>query len=246
MLAKDIMRREIISVSVSATVMQAVTLMLQHGISGLPVVDASGALAGIVTEGDFLRRGELGTQRRRPHWLEFFVGPGRLADEYVHASGRNVREVMTEDVCTVTEATPLEEIVKLMEKHRIKRVPVLRERRLVGIVSRSDLLRAFAALAQETQPSTASDAAIQARIVAELNKQPWGPLAQLNIVVRNGIVELWGAITDERERQAIIVVAENTAGVKRVRDHLVWIEPMSGMAVLPEDPEPATGQPTAG
>jgi CBS domain-containing protein len=137
----------VISVLADETILKAVQLMLQNRISGLPVVDSLGNLVGIVTEGDFLRRREIGTQRQRPKWLEFLIGPGRLAAEYVHASGRRVDEVMTPDPDTVTEDDSLEAVVELMERRRIKRLPVLRDRRIVGIVSRANLMHALAALA---------------------------------------------------------------------------------------------------
>ena len=127
MKAKDVMTQRVISIAPDANVLQAARLMLQNRISGLPVVDAAGALVGIVTEGDFLRRSELGTEKQRPRWLEFLIGPGKLASEYVQASGRKVEEIMTTDLHTIGEDTPLEDVVHLMEKHRVKRLPVMRD-----------------------------------------------------------------------------------------------------------------------
>lgn len=235
MKVRDVMTWKVVSVEADATIMRAARLMLQNKISGLPVVDGSGNLVGIVTEGDFLRRGEIGTQRHRARWLEFLIGPGRLANEYVRACGRKVDEIMTHDLYTITEDTGLEEVVQLMEKHRIKRLPVVRGRQLVGIISRANLLHALASLAGEAKSPAGDDAAIRERILAECSKQPWAP--QVNVVVRNGVVELWGTITDERERQAFTVAAENVPGVKAVRDHLVWIEPTSGMVFLSGEDE---------
>ncbi|HMF20520.1 MAG TPA: CBS domain-containing protein, partial [Pseudolabrys sp.] len=140
MRAADVMTVQPVSVSPDASILEAIRVMLQRRFSGLPVVDASGALVGIVTEGDLLRRTETGTQRKRPRWIEFLIGPGRLATEYVHASGRKVREVMSQDVQAVTGDTPLEEIVRLMERHQIKRLPVVDSGKLVGIVTRANLL----------------------------------------------------------------------------------------------------------
>ncbi len=228
MQVRDVMTRKVISVGANEPVLKAVHLMLQNRISGLPVIDAAGNLVGIVTEGDFLRRGEIGTQRRRPKWLEFLVGPGRLATEYVHAAGRKVDEVMTSDPCTVTEDDSLETVVELMERRRIKRLPVLRDGKMIGIVSRANLMHALASLARDSQAPTGNDAAIRDGILRALDKQPWAPT--VNVVVKNGVAELWGTITDERERQACVVTAENAAGVNEVHDHLVWVEPMSGMA----------------
>jgi CBS domain-containing protein len=234
MLARDIMTPRVISIEAEAPVMWAVRLMLQNRISGLPVLGPKGELVGMVTEGDFLRRGEIGTQRHRSRWLEFMIGPGRLADEYVHASGRRVDEVMTRNPITITEDTPLDSAVDLMERHRIKRLPVVRNGGLVGIVTRANLMQALLSLAAEPQAPSGDDPAIRAQILGECEKQSWAP--SINVVVRGGVVELWGVLTDERERQALIVTAENVPGVKAVHDHLVWIEPASGFVFQsPED-----------
>jgi CBS domain-containing protein len=235
MKAHDVMTWGVISVQSNASVMRAVQLMLQNKISGLPVVDDKGSLVGMVTEGDFLRRGELGTQRRRPRWLEFLVGPGRLAEEYVHACGRKVDEIMTPDPYTVSVDAPLDEVVRLMERHRIKRLPVVEDGKPVGMVSRANLLTAFASAGREKAGPTADDAEIRERILAECANQPWAP--QINVVVKNGVVELRGCITDEREREAFIVAAENVPGVKAVHDHLVWVDAMSGMVFLSQEDE---------
>jgi CBS-domain-containing membrane protein len=157
-----------------------------------------------------------------------------LADEYTRTHGRRVDEMMTRDVVTAVEDTPIESIAQLMEDRRVKRLPVVRDGKVVGIVSRANLLRAVGAAAVRTHPAAASDTAIRTRILNEIDRQPWGPRASVNVVVNNGVVHLHGAILDDRERQALIVLAENTPGVKDVRDHLVWVEPMSGM-VLPPD-----------
>jgi len=235
MKAHDVMTWGAITVEADASVSRAVRLMLQNKISGLPVLDSDGRLVGMVTEGDFLRRGELGTERRRPRWLEFLVGPGRLAAEYVQSSGRKVSEIMTSEVQTITPETPLDEVVRLMERHCIKRLPVVQDGKLVGIVSRANLLHALASVAREVKSTASDDATIREQIMAECAKQPWAP--HVNVVVRDGVAELWGVITDERERQAFIVAAENVPGIKAVRDHLAWVEPTSGMIVLSEEDE---------
>ena len=233
MKARDVMTRNVISVEPGEPVMRAVRLMLQNRISGLPVIDKNGRLVGIITEGDFLRRGELGTERRRPRWLEFLVGPGRLATEYVRAQGRKIDEIMTPDPDTISEDTPLEQIVQSMEKHRIKRLPVVENGKLTGIVSRANLMHALASLAPEVKPGASDDAVLRRQILDEFNKQPWAP--GINVVVRDGVAELWGVIMDERERQAFIVAAENVPGVNAVHDHLVWVDPTSGMAFLADE-----------
>jgi CBS domain-containing protein len=236
MQVKDVMTRNVISVEAGEPILKAARLMLQNRISGLPVIDATGKLVGIVTEGDFLRRGEIGTQRHRPKWLEFLVGPGRIAAEYVRASGRRVDEVMTPDPLSITEDDSLEAVVEQMERYRVKRLPVIRGGHIVGIVSRANLMHALVSLARnDTQAAAGDDSAIRDRILASLGEQPWAPL--VNVVVKNGIAEFWGAIMDDRERQALIVAAENISGVKEVHDHLVWVEPASGMAFLSAEDE---------
>ena len=231
MKAKDVMTSDVLTVDQDASVLEAVRLMLHRKISGLPVVDASGTLVGMVTEGDFLRRSEMGTERHHPRWIEFFMGAGRLADEYVHASGRKVREVMTPEIHAVTEESPLKDVVAMMERHSIKRVPVLRGRVLAGIITRSNLLRAMAGLTRDVHPASADDKAIRATLLAEMKKQPWAPMAVTDVDVANGVVTLSGVVLDDRQRVALRVAAENIPGVKKVEDHLVWIEPMSGTVI---------------
>ena len=239
MKAKDVMTSPVISVEPDASIWQAVRIMLQRRISGLPVIDQKGSLVGIVTEGDFLRRAETGTQRRRPNWLEFLMGPGRLADEYTRSHGRKIQDIMTADPLTVTEDMPLDEVVHTMEKRRIKRLPVVRGNEVVGIVTRANLVHALAGVARELMPTTASDEAIRTRLLTELAKEAWAPVTLIDVIVRNGVVELWGTITEERQRQALVAAAENVPGVKAVHDHLGWVDPMSGMALYQPNEEPA-------
>ncbi|HEY6027837.1 MAG TPA: CBS domain-containing protein [Pseudolabrys sp.] len=232
------MTRRIVSIAPDATVLQAARLMLQHHISGLPVVDASGTLVGILSEGDFLRRRETATERRRSRWLEFLMGPGKIAAEYTHSHGEKVSEVMTDEARTVDEDTDLEAVVELMERHRIKRVPVMRAGKMTGILTRSNLMHAMVSMARSETAAPKGDADIRERLLSEIQAQDWAPAATVNPVVRNGVVELWGAIMDERQRAALQVAAENIPGVKAVKDHLVWIEPTSGMVI--EAPGDAT------
>jgi CBS domain-containing protein len=238
MKASDIMTRRVITIGRHASILEALRLMLQNRISGLPVVDQDGRLVGMVTEGDFLRRTETRTERGRSRWLQFLLGPGRLADEYVHSHGRKIEEVMTPEPYAVSGDTPLNQVVRLMEKHHVKRLPVVDDGRLVGLISRADLLHALASLARDVPPAAGNDAEIRARLLAELADKPWSP-ARLNVVVRNGQVELSGVILDERSREAIKVAAENVRGVKIVHDHLVWVEPMSGVVLYSQEDEAA-------
>lgn len=229
--AADIMTRTVISVTPDTTIAEAARLMLAHRISGLPVLDCRGAVVGMLTEGDLLRRAEIGTERQRPRWLELLLGPGRLAREYVDTHARRVSEALTSDVVSVMPQTPLGELVRLMETRHVKRLPVVEGGRLVGIVSRADLVHALLDVLGEPQPGTHSDAEIRDRILAEISRQPWGPRSSIDVVVRDGIVEYSGAITDERERTALQVLAETIPGVKEVKDRLVWVDPTSGVAI---------------
>jgi CBS domain-containing protein len=236
MKASDIMTPQPISVTPETMIAEVAGLMLQHHISGLPVTNAKGQLVGVVTEGDLLRRVETGTQRSRPRWLEFLLGPGRLAADYVETHARKVGEVMTGEVVSVAPGDALESVVQLMEKHHIKRVPVVDGGSLVGIISRADLVHALlntlthdAAKAKEFQ----TDDQIRAAILSVIDKAPWGPRSSVEVTVNAGIVDLNGAVTDDRERIALKVAAERTPGVKAVRDHLIWVEPNSGFVVPP-------------
>jgi len=229
MKAGNVMTRKVVSIRPNASIAEMVRLMLDNRISGLPVIDDDGELVGIVTEGDCLRRAETGTERKRPRWLEFIIGPSRLAAEYIHAHSRKVAEVMTQAPITITEDTALDDIVHLMETHRIKRLPVVRDRKVVGIVSRADLLHALASAAKSIPTGTPTDAAIRDQLVTELAKQPWAP--QLNATVRDGVVDLWGIVLAAHQREAAIVAAENILGVKAVRSHVAWVEPVSGMVI---------------
>jgi len=235
MRADQIMTRNLITISPKAGVADAIAKMLEFRIGGLPVVDSAGAIVGIVTEGDFLRRTEIGTERKRPRWLEFITGPGSLAGEYVRTHGRRVDEVMTVDPVTISEDADLDDVVRLMEKRRIKRVPVTRGDTMVGIVTRANLLHALASLSREASPAALDDAAIRARVIAEFERQPWAPKNLIEVVVRNGVVDLWGVIVADHQREAAGVVAENVPGVKSVRNHLAWVEPVSGMVIAGPD-----------
>ena len=242
--ASDVMTRNIFSVRPDATVAEAIRTMLDKQISGLPVIDEAGRLVGILTEGDLLRRGETGTERQRPRWLEILMGPGRLAGEYVRTHGRKVDAIMTRDLVSVAPDTPLKEVVELMERRRIKRVPVLDGDVPVGILSRADLLRALADALEEKPAPPASDEEIREHILAELAKTAWVPRDGLAITVANGIVDLNGVILEEKERDALRVAAENARGVKGVQDHLVWVEPVSGTVIEAPQQEPRATKPS--
>lgn len=231
MKAADLLTSLVVTVTPDATIEYAAQLMLQYRISGLPVTDSDGAVLGIVTEGDLLRRAETGTDKRHARWVSLLIGSGRLAQEYVHTHGRKVGEVMTERVFTVTPETPLADLVALMETKHVKRVPVVDQGRLVGIVSRADVMAALVGLLSEKPAGAATDTEIRNQILAEIDRQPWGPRGSVDVIVTNGVVVLKGAIPDERERAALCVAAENVPGVKAVHDRLVWIDSVSGIVI---------------
>jgi CBS domain-containing protein len=235
MRAHQIMTRSVISVTPDTTVVEAANIMLKRHVSGLPVVDDTGKLVGIVSEGDFVRRSEIGTQRKRGRWLKFILGPGTSASDFVQEHGRRVSEVMTTSPITITEDTALAEIVDIMEQNNVKRLPVVRGDRVVGIVSRANLLQTVASLAHQIPDPTADDDHIRSRIIDALEKNDWCPFG-LNVIVRDGIVHLSGVITEERARQAAIIATENVDGVKKVHDHLCWVDTISGVYLnSPED-----------
>lgn len=235
MRAHQIMTKDVITVTPQTTIEEAAKIMLQTHISGLPVLNDAGRLVGIVSESDFLRRSEIGTGRKRFSWLQFILGAGRVASEFVRERGRKVGDVMTPDPITVDEETPLEDLVRLMEKNDIKRLPVMSGRTLKGIVTRSNLLQAVASMAHEIPDPTADDDHIRDRIIRTVNQTDWRPIG-FKVTARNGVVHLHGIITTDQARQATIVAAENTAGVKEVHDHLCFVDTWSGFYVeSPED-----------
>jgi len=236
MKAADVMTRDPVTTGPEAALQEAASLMVSHRISGLPVIEAGGTLVGMITEGDLLRRVELGTAGPPAGWLAALLAPGRAVSDYVRTHSNKVRDVMTAQVISITPETPLAEVVALMQAHQVKRFPVLQSSRLVGIVSRADLLRALVQLLPERYVATLSDAELRKRLLAEIDRQHWAPRSSINVTVENGVVELQGAITDDRERAGLRVIAENTPGVRGVRDRLVWIEPLSGTVIDPPRP----------
>ncbi len=238
MKVQEIMTTQVITVRSDSSLQDAIATMLERGVSGMPVVDALGRPVGMLSESDLLRRTELDTERKRPRWLAFLMGPGRLAAEYTHTHGRIVAHVMTDKLYSVAPETPVREVVQLMERRRIKRLPVLENGQLVGIVSRANLLRALALATTALPAGSKSDEEIRERLASELASTEWAPRYMIDHIVQNGAVHLYGTILDEREREALCVAARNTPGVTEVHDHLVWCEPVSGAVLgLPAEPD---------
>lgn len=217
MLAKDIMTATVISIPNDGTVEQAVQLMLDHHVSALPVIDAKGELAGLISEGDLMRRVREPDDTRRSWWLEIFAGVDENAQDFVKLRSQRVADVMTRKVISVQEDVPVGQIAKLLEKHRIKRVPVLRGSQVVGIVSRSNLLHALSRADHSGLPvSSADDRALRVRIDTALKEVPMGASNLVNFEVESGNVVVHGLVESDMEANAIRVAIENVPGVHKV------------------------------
>jgi CBS domain-containing protein len=221
MKAADVMVTDVITVRPEMTVQEVAEILLDNRISAVPVVDADGHLIGIVSEGDLIRRAEIGTDKRRSWWLNLLTLPEIRASEFVKSHARKVADVMTQRVITATEDASLGEIATLLEKHGIKRVPIVRGDRVVGLVSRANLLQAFASSSADATVSVSQDdQAIRQQVLEQIRSQPSGMPWLLTVTVRDGVVELWGPVQSEEQRSAIRVAAEVTPGVKTVKDNL--------------------------
>ena len=220
MRAIDVMTSQVVTAMPQMTVQDMAKLMINNRISGIPIVDEDRQLVGIVTEGDLLRRAETGTERRHSRWSEWFSPNSRLAAEYVETHAKRVADIMTCGVVSVGEFATLGEIADVMETRRIKRVPVVHGGKLVGIVSRADLLRLLAS-GGVTAPDDESDRAIRSRLFTELRNQKWTRLNEADIVVSDGVVHFWGVVGSDEERRALRIAAENIAGVRGVEDHSI-------------------------
>ncbi|TPJ86075.1 CBS domain-containing protein [Mesorhizobium sp. B2-5-12] len=228
MIAKDVMTSPVIAVGPDSTVDEVAGILLSHGISAVPVIDR-GALLGIVSEGDLIRRAEIGTAPQgRSWWLHLFTNNAVQAEGYVKSHSDHVVDVMTQQVATVVESTPVAEIATLLEHNRIKRVPVLRDGQVVGIVSRANLVRALVIARKGWRaPALHDDSSIRMEIVDALRSESWP--SSSDVIVNNGVVTLWGTYLSEQERKASIVLAENTAGVRAIDDHRIPLDMTYGL-----------------
>jgi len=218
--AQDIMTAPAITASPQASILDVVTLMLENRISALPIVDEGGAVVGLVSEGDLIRRSEIGARDYSSWWLAAVGGKVRLAEEFVKTHGMSAADIMTEDVVIVTADTPVWQIAETLEKNKIKRVPVVSDGALVGVVSRANLLQALAAQREKLLETPSSDDRnIRDALINTLDSEAWSDLSHLNIVVLDGVVHYWGIVRSDAERQALKVAAEEIAGVHDVVDH---------------------------
>lgn len=244
MKAADVMTTAPITVHEETPILEVVSLLLNLQISGLPVVDKDGRMIGIVTEGDLLRRSELGTEIKRPHWKELFLNPGKLARDYIQSHALYAGEVMTANPLTVNPDTPLDEVISLMENFGIKRVPVVDGGdNLQGIITRVDILKSLRCVLENNRTPGDSfglmmgDDSVRKNILDKINGQPWAPQSNIRVSVKNGVVDIYGTILNESFRQALVTLIEETIESKNIRDHLVYIEPITGLYILPEDKE---------
>lgn len=227
--ASDVMTVRVVTIGPEATVQQAAKLMLEREVSALPVVDTSNRLIGIISEGDLVRRVETGTERKPSWWLSFLSGADQLAHDFVKAHGTRVSDVMTKDVIAARPDTPLSEVARLLEDNRIKRVPVVEEDLVIGVVSRANLLQALASAKPRAGAAQTSDSELRDTIIDKLTAQPWSHPSMLNPIVTEGVVDLWGMVLSATERKAVRVLVEETPGVRGVNDHLAVRQMPSGI-----------------
>jgi len=232
MQVRDVMTTDIRAVSPDATIEDVIAIMTTQRVSGVPVVDAKGLLVGILTEGDLLRRAETGTgDHLRPLFLDLLIGSSREAADYIRTHSRRVGDLMTAHVLTVTETDQLRDVVRLMERRRIRRVPVVREGRLVGIVSRFDLIAALGRALSVSAASPATDAEVTAEVEHALQTGPWLARSSIGVRVEHGVATLEGIIHDASMRDPIRVAVQNVRGVTEIRDRIVFVEPSTGTIV---------------
>jgi CBS domain-containing protein len=226
MQAKDLMTTSVITVAPDTQVREAAQIMLRHRISAVPVVDSAGKLVGIVSEGDLLHRAEAGTERRRSWWLDLIASPESRAYDYVKSHAVHVRDVMSTNTITVSPETSISEIAEILEERRIKRVPVTSAGRVVGIVSRADLLHGVAT--SKVDGTAPGDSAIREAVMTRMHNETGVRDWLMNVTVANGVVHLWGIVSTEIERKAVRVAAETVNGVKDVEDHLTMVKEYGG------------------
>jgi CBS domain-containing protein len=221
MKARDVMVPHVITIHPDLDVKAVANTLVANGISAVPVVAIDGSIVGIVSEGDLMRRVVSGAERKRSRWLEIFSSPEQLMAEFAKSHGRKAADVMTRQVISVDPDTSLQEIAHLLEKHGIKRVPVIENGRLVGIVSRANLVQVLASRGLAFVDLAVSDEALRNVIISSLRELPWtGAMAAVDVTVDRGIVNLWGVVHDEEEKNAIRIATERTPGVQAVNDHL--------------------------
>lgn len=221
--AIDVMVKNVVTVQPETNVADAIKLLGKHDVSALPVVDAANNLVGVISEADLLRRVEIGTEKHRPWWVEAVTGATTLAHEFAKSHGKLVHEVMTTDVITASETTPISEIASLFERKRIKRVPIVKDGKLLGIVSRSNLVQALATTMEQPAgtPASQRDREIRLEVLDRLKHQPWTDFGERNVTVSAGKVHVWGLVGSKDEHDALIALAEGVPGISGVVDETI-------------------------
>jgi CBS domain-containing protein len=219
MKARDVMVSPVMTVKPHSTVKELANMLIEKRISAAPVIDDEGKLVGMVSEGDLMHRAESGTERQHSWWLRLILDENELATDYIKSHTHKVADIMKKHLITATPETPLNEIATLMEQNGINRVPIVSKDRLIGIVTRANLIQALA-----TEPPgpevPLSDATIRDKLLEHLNTQPWAHTDLLTVTVKDGVVSLWGLASSKTERKAICVAAETIPGVRAVRDNM--------------------------
>ena len=220
MQARDVMVANVVCVGVTETIFDAAEILLNARISAAPVVNDKGAVVGIVSEADLLRRAEIGTDNRKG-WLARLLDSGSsAAHDFVAANTRRVADVMSREVVTAGPDTPLRDLVDLMERHGVKRIPIVKDGVLAGMVSRADLLRALLSSEPGNPVLQPTDRALRQLVVEAIGKHPWSSRWPINVFANDGVVHLWGFVENEDVRKALRVAAENVPGTRKVTNHL--------------------------
>ena len=221
MKAADVLGVNVVTAKTGWSVQQVAMVMLEKGISGLPVLDKDERVVGMVSESDLMRRADCGTGHRHSWWLRMFMGRDGLAQEYVKEHGRKVEDVMTSTVMTASPSTSLAEIAELLERNNIKRVPIVANGKLVGIVSRANVVQAVASCLRNDNSTNQPDAGLREAILARFKNEPWAQTCLINVTVNQGTADLWGVAESEAQKKAFRVAAEATPGICAVNDNLL-------------------------
>ena len=221
MRAVDVMVHDVVTAHPETDVADAIKLLAEHDVSALPVLDDAGNLVGMLSEADLIHRVEIGTEKRRPWWQEAVTGASTLAADFAKSHGKKVGEVMAPGVISVSEETPLSEIATLFERNGIKRVPVVRDGKLVGIVSRANLIQALASVVGRMDQHYETDRQIRLELMSRLQQQSWTDFGSRNVTVSDGVVHLWGLVGSQAEHKALLALAETVPGVSRVADEMI-------------------------
>ena len=220
MKAHEVMTRDVVTVGLETTVGEIAAILVRDRISAVPVVSRDGQLLGIVSQTDLAHRSETGTEKRRKWWLEVFAEPDAKAREYIKSHGLRAQDVMTRHIVSVSDGATLAEVADVLDAHRIRQVPVLSDGRLAGVISRADLVRKLAEVKVAVPAARPDNGALQKAIWHQIRSQPWLKSAFVNLTVKDGVVELWGAVESGEQHRALRILVEGVEGVEKIDDHL--------------------------